>query len=175
MARIAIWLCLAACLRAQPAAVPWSGYAHDPQHSGLSTIGAQRLERIKWSTPVDLVLANTPGDLYIHYGSPLVTAGNTVLVPVRTSASNTYRVEAHSGADGMLLYTLNTDFAPPPHNWIPVYSPALSQGARLYYPGAGARYTIATSRMRPADPPGRSPSMAMPSMPPTRRRSTAAL
>jgi uncharacterized membrane protein len=137
MKRMAVWLCLAAGLRGQPAAVPWSGYAHDPQHTGLSTVGAQRLEQIKWTTPVDLVLQGASGPLYIHYGSPLVTAGNTVLVPVRTSTSNTYRVEAHSGANGTLLYTLTSDFTPPPHNWIPSYGPALSQGTRLYYPGAG--------------------------------------
>ena len=46
-------------------------------------------------------------------------------------------MEAHSGADGTLLYTLATGFTPPPHNWIPSYSPALSQGTRLYYAGAG--------------------------------------
>ncbi|MGA3239920.1 MAG: hypothetical protein ABSG03_26895 [Bryobacteraceae bacterium] len=134
---LVVCLSLAAGLRGQSAAVPWSGYAHDAQHTGLSTIGAQRLERIKWSTPVDLVLQGVSGPLYIHYGSPLVTAGNTVLVPVRTSASNTYRVEAHSGANGTLLYTLATDFTPPPHDWIPSYSPALSRGKRLYYAGAG--------------------------------------
>jgi len=131
-----VCLCLAAGLHAQTA-VPWSGYAHDPQHTGLSTIGAQRLEQIKWTTPIDLVLQNTSGPLYIHYGSPLVTAANTVLIPVRTSASNTYRVEAHSGANGALIYTLLTDFSPPPYNWIPSYSPVLSQGTRLYYAGAG--------------------------------------
>src|SRR5580658_1004868 len=129
--KVLVWMCLASGLRAQPA-VPWSSYAHDPQHTGLSTIGAQRLEKIKWSTPIDLVLQNTAGPLYIHYGPPLVTAANTVLIPVRTSASNTYRVEAHSGANGVLLYSLATDYTPPPYTWIPSYSPSLSQGTRLY-------------------------------------------
>jgi uncharacterized repeat protein (TIGR01451 family) len=133
---VAVCLCLAAALRAQ-SAVPWSSYAHDPQHTGLSTIGAQRLEQIRWSIPIDLVLQNSSGPLYIHYGTPLVTAANTVLVPVRTSASNTYRVEAHSGANGNLIYSLPTDYTPPPYEWIPSYSPSLSQGTRLYYAGAG--------------------------------------
>ena len=137
MTRMAVGFCLTAGLCAQTVTVPWSSYAHDPQHTGLSTIGAQRLELVKWTTPIDLVLQRTAGPLYIHYGSPLVTEGNTVLVPVRTNSSNTYRLEAHSGANGTLLYTLSTDFTPPPHNWIPSYSPALSQGTRLYYPGAG--------------------------------------
>jgi len=152
-----VGLCLAAGLRSQPAAVPWSSYAHDPQHTGLSTIGAQRLERIKWTIPIDLVLQGASGDLLIHYGSPLATAGNTVLVPVRTSTSNTYRVEAHSGADGTLIYTLATDFTPPPHNWIPSYSPALSQGTRLYYAGAGGTVYY---RDRPASASGPSGQIA---------------
>ncbi len=83
------------------------------------------------------MLENNPGPLYIHYGSPLVTAANTVLVPVRTSASNTFEVDAHSGATGALIYSLSTDYTPPPHVWIPSYSPVLSRATRLYYAGAG--------------------------------------
>jgi uncharacterized repeat protein (TIGR01451 family) len=130
------WLALSAGLLAQSTA-PWGSYGHDPQHTGLSGIGAQRLEQIKWTTPIDLVLENSSGPLYIHYGSPLVTAANTVLVPVRTSTSNTFEVDAHSGATGALIYSLTTDYTPPPHGWIPSYSPVLSQGTRLYYAGAG--------------------------------------
>jgi hypothetical protein len=37
---------------------------------------------------------------------------------------------------------------PPPHNWIPGYSPALSQGARLYYVGARGTVYIATGWTR---------------------------
>jgi uncharacterized repeat protein (TIGR01451 family) len=126
---------LAAGLRAQT--VPWSGFGHDAQHTGLSTIGAQRLERIRWSSTIDLSPTYTSGTLYIHYGSPLVTAANTVLVPVRTTSANNYRVEARRGSDGTLLYSLPTDFTPPPYSWIPPYGPTLSQGTRLYYAGAG--------------------------------------
>lgn len=93
-----ICIAFAAGLRAQTVTAPWSSYARDPQHTALSTIGAQRLERIKWNTPVDQVLQGSSGPLYIHYGSPLITAGNTVLVSVRTSSANTYQVEAHSGS-----------------------------------------------------------------------------
>ena len=127
-------ICFAAALRAQ---VPWSAYAHDPQHTGLSAFAAEPLQRVKWSTPVDVVLANTPGELLIHYGSPLITAANTVIVPVRADSSDNFRVEAHSGADGTLLYTLGTDYSLPPHNWTPSYSPVLTPANRLYYAGAG--------------------------------------
>ena len=82
------------------------------------------------------MLQNNGGPLYIHYGSPVITPANTVILPVRTSASNTYQVEVHSGADGSLLYTLPTAYTPPPHSWIPVFGVTLS-GTRLYYPGPG--------------------------------------
>lgn len=49
----------------------WLGYAHDPQHSGVSAVAAQPLSKIHWSTPVDLHLPS--GEILIHYGSPLVT------------------------------------------------------------------------------------------------------
>jgi uncharacterized repeat protein (TIGR01451 family) len=124
-------------LHAQTNTVPWSGYGHDPQHTALSTIGAQRLEQIKWSTPVDTTLTNHTGSIFVHYGSPVVTAANTVILPVRTSSSNTYRVEAHSGSTGQLLYTLSTDYSPPSESWTPPYVPTLSQRTRLYYGGAG--------------------------------------
>src|SRR5579872_4599722 len=60
--------------------ISWSGYAHDPQHTAISAQAAQPLHSIHWQTPVDL---NPPGGgkggLLIHYGSPIVTAGNTVI------------------------------------------------------------------------------------------------
>ena len=34
--------------------IPWSGYAHDPQHTAVSANGAQNLNSIHWQTPVDL-------------------------------------------------------------------------------------------------------------------------
>jgi hypothetical protein len=141
--------------------VPWAGYAHDAQHTAVSATAAQGLNGIHWSTPVDLNPPATSGDLYIHYGSAAVTAANTVLVPVKTGATDGFEVQAFSGSSGALLYTLQTDYALPPHDWTPPYGLALSvrlAGAlperdpalrsrspvpgpklieRLYYPGAG--------------------------------------
>ncbi|HEX3743118.1 MAG TPA: hypothetical protein VHW09_04290 [Bryobacteraceae bacterium] len=117
--------------------MPWGGYAHGPQHTGLSTIGSQRLERIKWSTPIDEVYQNSGGPLYIHYGTPIVTSANTVVIPQRLNTSNNYQVDAFSGADGSPLYTLPSAYTPPASSWIPVFGVTLSQGSRLYYPGPG--------------------------------------
>jgi len=111
----------------------WLTYAHDPQHTGLAAVAAQPLAMISWQTPVDLA-PDSPS----HYGSPLVTVANTVIVPVHTGMSeglDTFAVEARSGADGTFLWSLPTDYRLPPHHWIPSYSPTLTAN-RLYYPGA---------------------------------------
>jgi hypothetical protein len=121
---------------AQSLNVPWSGYAHDPQHSALSAAAAQPLNNIHWSTTVGLNAPGGSGALYTHYGSLSVTAGNTVLVPV-TTGLGAFEVLAYNGATGALIYTLPSDYTLPPHGWTPPYTPALSLGTRLYYAGAG--------------------------------------
>lgn len=139
-----------ATICAQALNVPWSGYAHDPQHTAVSATASQPLSHIHWRASVDLVNAPNPnmpsnnGTLYIHYGSISVTAANTVLVPTRTSA-DVYEVVAFNGTSCAAsggstcapLYTLTSDYTLPASNWTPPYSPALSLGTRLYYPGAG--------------------------------------
>jgi hypothetical protein len=115
----------------------WTGYSHDAQHTGVSAVASQPLNNIHWSTPVDTVLQGTGGPLYIHYGTPIVTAANTVLVPQRTSSNNTYQINAFNGSTGAPLYTLTTDYTPPPHDWIPSYGATLGSPSRYFYPGAG--------------------------------------
>jgi hypothetical protein len=117
--------------------VSWSDYAHDPQHSGVSDVASQPLEQIHWQTPVDLNPQFSGSDLLIHYGSPLVTANNTVIVPVKTGASDGFELEGIDGATGALKWTATTDYILPPHNWTPSYSPALSPSGRLYFAGVG--------------------------------------
>ncbi len=113
----------------------WAGYAGNAQHTALSAIPSQSLQGIIWSTPVDL---NPPvGTIFIHYGSPLVTAANSVIVPVKTGAMDGFQVEVRNGANGVLKYTLPTDYVSPAHDWLPSYSPTLTPTNRLYYPGAG--------------------------------------
>ncbi|HTA46325.1 MAG TPA: hypothetical protein VK789_27970 [Bryobacteraceae bacterium] len=151
-------------LAALPVSV-WHGYGHDEQHTALSQIAAQALTRIHWSAPVDLnpQLDAYTGELYVHYGSPVVTAANTILMPVKTVSTDGFEVQARNGATGALLYTLSTDYTLPSHNWVPPYGIVLSAPGdsfgdravlpgedsvrrerpvpepleRLYYPGAG--------------------------------------
>jgi hypothetical protein len=115
----------------------WGSYAQAPQHTGVSPVASQSLDVVGWSTPVDLSPQYSGGDLLIHYGSPLVTAANTVIVPVKTGATDGFKVEARSGSDGSLKWTQTTDYRLPPHNWVPSYSPTLTASGRLYYAGAG--------------------------------------
>lgn len=134
------FLLLASALRlaAQPLNVPWSSYGHDAQHSGVSSVAAQSFNRVKWTTPVDVDLQNTSGELFVHYGSPLVTAANTVIVPVRASSTtNTYRLDVFSGASGIFKYTLPSAWIPPASAWVPVFGPVVSARTRLWYPGPG--------------------------------------
>src|SRR5437660_10295069 len=104
----------------------WSGYAHDPQHTGVSAAASQALNQIAWQTPVDQAPQYSGNDLLIHYGSPLVTAANTVIVPVKTGASGGFQVEGLNGSTGAIKWTQSTDYILPPHNWVPIYAPTLT-------------------------------------------------
>lgn len=117
---------------AQPAPA-WLNHAHDVQHTAVSSVAAQDFNAIHWSTPVDL---HPPGgEILIHYGSPVITAANTVIVPVKTG-SNSFRVDAHNGADGSLLWTEATGYSAPAAGFMPGFSPALSRN-KLFIPAQG--------------------------------------
>ena len=134
---IASLLCAAERSGAQSIAVPWGGHGHDAQHSGISQVASQPLNRIRWQTPVDLAPQYSGTTLYIHYGSPLITRQNTVILPVKTGAYDGFRIEARAGADGSLIWMQATDYSLPAHGWTPPYGPVLTPKNRLWYPGAG--------------------------------------
>ena len=126
------------CALAQSLRVPWSDYAHDVQHSGISSAASQPLNHILWQTSVDLsVPTNNTGELFIHYGSPLITRSNTVIVPVKTTADGAFRIEAHGGTNGVLKWMQSSDYILPSHNWTPSFSPTLTPKNRLYFLGGG--------------------------------------
>jgi hypothetical protein len=125
-------------LQAQSIRFAWSGYGHDSQHDAIASVASQPLNRILWQTPVDLsVAATNTGELFIHYGSPLITRSNTVIVPVKTGATGGFEVKALVGATGATNWVQTTDYILPPHNWIPSFSPALTPKNRLYFAGGG--------------------------------------
>jgi hypothetical protein len=114
----------------------WGGFASTPQHTAQATVATQPLNQILWHTPVDQNPPYQGGDLLVHYGSPVITQANTVIVPV-TRASGGFEVDAHNGATGSLMWSQSTDYSLPPHDWVPSYSPVLTANGRLYFAGAG--------------------------------------
>lgn len=121
----------------------WLGYGGNAQHTSVSQIASQPLSFIAWKTPVDLAPQYTAqGYLLTHYGSPAITTKNTVIVPVKGSATGGYLVEAHAGNDGKVLWSMNSDWVMPPHNWIPAFNVTLTAGNKVYAPGAGGRVLV---------------------------------
>jgi hypothetical protein len=129
--------------RTVPSGVSVTTFAGNEQHTALFSNASQHLDSIHWSTPVDLTPPYTSsGELLIHYGAPLVTADNTVIVPVKTDGTD-FRIEAHDGATGALKYTLDTDYTLSglSYNWVPSFGPVLAPdgngGQILAFAGAG--------------------------------------
>jgi hypothetical protein len=124
----------------------WWGFGRDAQHSAQGSIATQDLGRIAWSAAVDLAPQyQGDGSLLIHYGSPVVSDHNTVMLPVKTGATGGFRIEARSGGNGVLIWSADTDYVLPAHNWVPSYNMVLTPGGRLYAPAAGGKLLVRDS------------------------------
>jgi hypothetical protein len=120
----------------------WSGFAGNAQHTALGQIATQQMRGFYWTTPVDLNPQYANGALTTHYGSPLVTRHNTVLVPVKVGSSFNFRVQGRVGATGDLLWTLFSDYITPPTRWIPSFNPVLTPDGRMVMPLIGGRVQV---------------------------------
>src|ERR1700732_337925 len=127
--------------RTLPSATMVATFGANAQHTSLYSGPSQNLNEILWHTPVDLQPNYSGTDLFIHYGAPLVTAGNTVIVTVKTGITDGFEVNAFNGntggaasagGAGVPKYTLAPDYTLTgmSYNWTPSYSPVLaSDGA----------------------------------------------
>lgn len=120
----------------------WSGYGHDAQHTDLAPtaaqggVAAQNLGQIVWETSVDLAPnPNAP----VHYGSPMITAKNTVVVPVKTTLTGGFQLQALQGGNGQKMWTATSDYIPPTYNWISPFGATLTSSNRIYMAGAGGK------------------------------------
>ena len=116
----------------------WPTASHDPQHTAVSAAKSQALKSIHWHVPVDL--APPAGEITVHYGSPLVTEANTVIVPVKTGA-NSFRVEARNGVTGTRLWGFKTGYQAPSASFIPGLGPTIS-GNQLFVPDNAGRVLV---------------------------------
>lgn len=116
----------------------WPSHSHDAQHTSVSSVASQPLSKIHWKTPVDL---NPPtGEIFIHYGSPLVTTENIVIVPVKTG-TDSFGVVAHYGATGKALWAQGTGYVAPSAGFLPGMGPALF-GTRVFIPDSAGRILV---------------------------------
>jgi hypothetical protein len=115
----------------------WQGHGGNAQHTAVAPAPAQNLHRIAWTTPIDLKPQLTNGELLIHYGSPIVTAANTLILAVKTGTTDGFRIEARNAKSGGLIWSANSAYRFPSHDWIPSYSPVLTSRNRLYFAGVG--------------------------------------
>jgi hypothetical protein len=121
----------------------WLGHAHDVQHTGVSSVRSQPLRQIRWRTPVDLQPQLSFGELLIHYGSPLITPENAVIVPVKTGATDSFRVEARNGRDGSVKWILVSDYSVPFAGFMLSFGPVVIKG-NVILPAAGGTVLVRT-------------------------------
>ena len=123
----------------------WPGFGRNAQHTADGAIATQDLNRIVWNAPIDLSPQLNGGELLIHYGSPVISGFNTVLLPVKTGASGGFRIEARSGGNGGLIWKADSDYVLPPNpngDWTPSYNITLTAGSRMYAPGSGGKLLV---------------------------------
>jgi hypothetical protein len=98
-------LAQAAVLTTPARAGSWASYAENAQHTALNAGPSQVPQAIRWSTPVDLDPQYVNGVLYTHYGSPVITAHNIVILPVKTQAAGNFTMTAIAGRSGDAIPT----------------------------------------------------------------------
>jgi hypothetical protein len=137
---VAAFICCLLGFSSVPVFAQATTFGGNAQHTSSYDAPAQNLNTIKWTTSIDL---NNSGAL-AHYGAPLITSANTVLVPVKIASStpgrHSFRVDAFNGATGAPKYVTPSDYITPSANWIPAYDPCVVTGPfgmRMYFAGAG--------------------------------------
>ena len=96
----------------------WWGFGRDAQHSALGALASQDLRRLAWATRVDLAPQySNGGALLIHYGSPVVTSHNSVVLPVKPGTTGGFRIEARSGVNGGLIWSAASGSSGPVVEW----------------------------------------------------------
>ncbi len=123
----------------------WVCQAGNPQHTAWSLAYTPHFDRIDWTTKLDLTPRYFGDALLSHYGSICVTQRNTVVAPVKVELDSGFKVQAHIGATGRMLWTEPSDYVMPPHSWTPMFGPCLVRSPKgpafvdVAYPLGGGR------------------------------------
>ncbi len=120
----------------------WVSFGGNVQHTALSVVATQPFTKIQWQTPVDLDAEYRNGDLLSHYGSPVISERNTVVVPLKTGRTGGFKVQGRSGTAGALLWSLDSDYVLPEHNWTPSFNATLTTANAVVVPGAGGKLLL---------------------------------
>src|SRR5690242_12422219 len=85
---------------AAPPAPPWAGFAANAQHTAVAPASPQPLNSIHWQVTIDHQPPTSPPDgPFAHYASPMITSGNTVVVPIRLGPRRGFELSAYAGDD----------------------------------------------------------------------------
>jgi len=121
----------------------WPCYGGNPQHTANSAVPTQPLRDIRWQAPVDLQPQYSGNVLFIHYGAPLATPANSIVVPVKIGVADSFRVDVRRGSDGAQLWSYDPDYRlAPGFAWTPSYGPALRSDGRLVAPAGGGTVLV---------------------------------
>ncbi len=122
----------------------WPSFANGPSHQATSAVPSQVPQAILWSTPVNLTPPLYYGTLNAHYGSPVITPNNTVIVPVKINLDSGFQIQGVSGTNGAQIWQLASDYVQPSHNWTMPFQATLV-GSAVVMPGAGGTVIVRTN------------------------------
>ena len=86
----------------------------------------------------------------------MITAKNTIIVPLKSGADDSFGVTARSGSNGNLIWQLASDYIQPPHDWTLPFQVTLTDDS-LVMAGAGGTVIV---RSKPDAATGKSNRLA---------------
>jgi hypothetical protein len=152
MGRIVFFLFIAAAtLHAQD----WPQWGRTPQHDGVASVTAQRVDRIEASIVIDpfveIEKAQDDDEPFVHYPVPLIDGDDLYLLEKsgaftshQTAQTQTWNVKnvRRTGAAYLTRWVFASDWMPVPHgqssgpHWEPVFHPILGPDI-VWVPAAG--------------------------------------
>lgn len=133
----------------------WLGQCGDAQHTAQSQVVTDPLQKIQWSTPIDLNPRYQGNSLLTHYGSPCISSRYTLITPVKQNLDGGFNICAFDGVRHLPLWTAATDYVLPSASWIPSCGPCLIGNGQtdqtVAWPMAGGRVAFRSANAKLAN------------------------